>query len=150
MKTKTTWVVVADEKKVRVFEAIGRGRGFDELRSPTPSAVPRPARELMSDKPGRGFDSGGAGRHSMDYRTSPKRTEEKKFAHKVAEWLGEGENRHCFDRLAIIAPPKMLGDLRQEIPDSLRSKVFREVAKDFANEPSLKVAKHFDRLGLAW
>ncbi|NQU57912.1 MAG: host attachment protein [Rhodospirillales bacterium] len=148
MKAKTTWIVVADEKSVRVFQTIGIGKGFDEIEGRHPTAAPLPDRELVSDRPGRAFDSKGAGRHSMEYRTSPKRIEERKFARKVAKWLIDRERRHHFDRLAIIAPPRMLGDLRREIPGELNSKVFREVAKDFINEPSAKIAKHFTQLGL--
>ncbi|MBC8338922.1 MAG: host attachment protein [Alphaproteobacteria bacterium] len=148
MKAKTTWIVVADEKAVRVFQTIGFGKGFDERKGSYPAAEPVPDRELVSDKPGRAFDSRGFGRHAMEFRTSPKRTEEKKFARKIAEWLIDEDRRHHFDRLAIIAPPKLLGDLRREIPGGLNSKVFREVAKDFVNESSAKIAKHFDQLGL--
>jgi len=148
MKAKTTWIVVADEKSVRVFQMIGIGKRFDEIEGRHPTAAAAPGRDLVSDKPGRAFDSRGTGRHAMEYRTPPKRTEEKKFAREVAEWLGDRERRRLFDRVAIIAPPKMLGDLRREIPGGLNSKVFREVAKDFVNESSAKIAKHFDQLGL--
>ncbi len=41
-----------------------------------------------------------------------------------------GVRRAAYDELVIVAPPKMLGFLREAMPDPLRKLVRREEAKD--------------------
>lgn len=142
MKPRTTWIVIADHAKVRLFQNFGIGNGIEEIDGPESSASSLPARELASDRPGRAFDSKGAGRHAMGYRTPPDRVEKQKFARSVARWLDERGRLSQFDRLAIVAPAKMLGDLRKEISGDTQSKVFQVLAKDLVNEPATKIAQH--------
>ncbi len=142
MKPRITWIIIADHAKARLFQNFGIGNGIEEIDGPASIASPLPARELASDRPGRVFDSKGRGRHAMGYRTPPDRIEKQKFARSVARWLNERGRLSQFDRLAIVAPAKMLGDLRKEISGDIQSKVFQVLDKDLVNDPAIKIAQH--------
>ena len=96
-----------------------------------------PSRELGSDRPGRAYDSQGAGRHAMQPPTDPHRHEERAFAHEVAAVLDEACDRGAFHHLVVVAPPKALGDLRAEFTDAVRKRIIAELPKDLT-----KVAIH--------
>ena len=52
------------------------------------------------------------------------------FAKEVARTLDGARMRHEFERLVLVAGPRMLGLLREALPTPCRSMVAAEVAKD--------------------
>jgi len=90
----------------------------------------RPSREMVTDKPGRTKDRAAYGRHAMEPSTDPHVHEQQAFALKVAELLDEHRKKNAFDELIIVAPPKMLGYLREAMSEPLRRLVRREEPKD--------------------
>ena len=96
--------------------------------------------EITSDRPGRGFDRVGNGRHAMQPPSDPHREGKRKLAHRVADLLERERKKGSFDRLIIIAAPQMLGDLRQYFPESLKRMIIEEVPKDLSKfaTPGLK------------
>ncbi|WP_299437039.1 host attachment protein [uncultured Rhodospira sp.] len=144
MTKPTTWVLVADAQRARLFEVEAGGRRLG--RSPlweTSTDVP-PSREITSDRPGRTFDSGGEGRHAHEAPTDPQRLEKYRFARTVAEALGDGQRREQFARLIVVAPPKMLGDLRHELTDAVQQRVVAEYDKDLSKLPPEDIERHLD------
>lgn len=137
MKTPRVWVLVADGSRARIlrdpFRRSGSDGSADELVF---RAEQRQLREIMADRPGRSFASEGARRSAMEYRSDPVREDEKAFASLLTEVLDSHRRAGDFDRLAVVASPRMLGDLRHAFTNALRGVTIREVPRDLTRMPS--------------
>jgi protein required for attachment to host cells len=142
MKRITTWILVADATQGRLFRNDGPGRGIAPVSNAVLQGRNVPGREIMSDRPGRTFDSAGQGRHAKVPRTGPREVEKQRFAHRLAAMLDAGLKQGSFDRLVLVAPPKALGQLRDELSKSLRAKVSAELAKDLTHLPARDLQEH--------
>ncbi len=69
----------------------------------------------------------------MDGERSTERHEIEQFAREVARTLDEARVRREFERLVIVAGPKMLGLIRESLPATCRSVVAAEVVKDLVH-----------------
>lgn len=87
--------------------------------------------EIMSDKPGRSFASDGSRRSSMEYSSEPEKEQEKQFAITLLEELDRRLKAQEFARLTIIAEPRMLGTLRNQMSETLKRVVVKELARDW-------------------
>ena len=132
---KITWLLVADARHAKVFESTGPRKGVHELEDMELTVDLPKSRELLADKPGRTFDSVGAGRHAKENPTDPHRQLKRDFARRVVAELRLAMLANKFDRLILVAPPAFLGDLRDELPKGLKDKIAGEVASDLANMP---------------
>ncbi len=127
---KNTWVVVADQVRARIFVASGPRGELEELDNLVHPEGRLSGREINSDRPGRAFDSMGAGRHAMDKRHSPQQQEAVRFAHTVAAQIAARHGQGAFDRLVIVAPPRFLGLLREMLPAAVAQCTVLTVDKD--------------------
>jgi protein required for attachment to host cells len=101
-----------------------------------------PGREIMSDRPGRTFDSVGAGRHAKEPRTDAREIEKRSFAHELAAMLDDGLKQGKFDRLVLVAPPRELGFLRAELSPAVRKRVSAELNKDLTGVAPSEILDH--------
>lgn len=130
MDRKTTWVLVMNSTVARIL------RGFREGDFIPPSELVlksphRNLREIMADKQGRSFASAGGGRRSaMEYASDPLREDMKAFVHKAVDLLQSHYLAGDFTALAIFAEPSVLGVIRDELGDRLRSHTILEVQKN--------------------
>lgn len=125
-----TWILVADGSRARVFKLQGRAL---EPALPEDFAGPNvPSRDIVSDRPGRAFDSHGAHRHAMEPREDPKQGEERRFLEAVATAVEEQAKRDAFERLIVAADPRSLGVLRASYGAKTKERVKDEVAKDLS------------------
>jgi hypothetical protein len=69
----TKWVVVAESSRVLAFQQAGLA--MEELEGLMHPASRAHERDLISDRPGRSFDSFGSGRHAMEEEVSLKQRE---------------------------------------------------------------------------
>jgi hypothetical protein len=71
MKTKTTWVVVADGSTARILESTGLGQPLNCVLEIDPET----SRDLIedADRPGRVFESSDGARHSLQQEASANR-----------------------------------------------------------------------------
>lgn len=124
-------VVVADERQAHFFDALKYGAPFIHRLTVENPAGGLKDTDLETDRPGR--RSGGAQQahhHGVNGERSTERHELALFAKEVAQRIYSGRVKHEFDRLVIIAAPKMLGLLRQELPETCKGVVVGEIAKD--------------------
>jgi protein required for attachment to host cells len=147
MKPTVTWIVIADGNRAKVFAHDGPGKGLRALKEMQFEQEPLKAQEIMADKPGRSFSSGGPGaRSSMEYSSDPVAVRERRFVETLAEQLNARHQEGKFDRLVIAAAPAALGDIRPALSDGVRGTVIAEMPKDLTNVPTPKLAEHFDGL----
>ncbi|HMB48370.1 MAG TPA: host attachment protein, partial [Afifellaceae bacterium] len=137
-----TWILIADASRARILENDGPGRGVQALANRIYEAEHRKAGDIMADRPGRTFDSAGSGRHAKAYRSDPVREEERAFAASLVGNLQQAHEKGDFDRLILIAPPKMLGDLRAQLPESLQAVIHAEIDKDLTPIPNSDIPQY--------
>lgn len=131
MKQKIVWVLTADASRARIIEThrLLADGGFRQIAA-YDNAL-QPSHAIGSDRPGRSFDSGHGGqRHAMQPPSDPHREQKIKFADRLAHELNAAALAGKFERLAIAAPPAMLGDIRAALDAHARDRLFKSVAKD--------------------
>lgn len=109
-------------------------------------------RDIVSDRPGRVFDHapgpgrrGATAHHGTGGERSPRKHEAAQFAQRIASSLEEDRRAGAFERLVVMAPPAFLGALRAALPDSLRSIIAAEIAKDLVHGPPGELRSHLPR-----
>jgi protein required for attachment to host cells len=132
-------VVVADERRATFFDVSRLSDGLREV-----GVVENPAgrlkdTDLETDRPGRRFGGApGAGQaqshhHGVNGERSTLLHELTLFAKEVGRRIDADRNGRKFDKLVIIAAPKVLGLLRQSLPAPVQPLIAAEVPKDLVN-----------------
>jgi protein required for attachment to host cells len=67
--------------------------------------------------------------------------EEERFAATVAERLNRAAEQGKFRHIVIVAPPKVLGELRREYSKKLQGMVLAEIDKDLTHHTTADIAK---------
>ncbi len=142
-----TWVLVANASRARLLVAETPVGGLSEVEDFIHTQTRLHDRDLISDRPGRAFDSAGEGRHAMEQKTDPKKQEAINFAKQLGEHLETARHKGEFGKLVLVAAPAFLGLLRENLhPNTLKS-VTVEIDKDWvALNPSQLRGQLPDRL----
>jgi protein required for attachment to host cells len=122
-------IVVADEREVNFFEgskADGPLKACGSLHNETAGLKDI---ELETDREGRRYGQMGH-HHGVDGERSTERHELTLFAKAVAERIDRDRVNHEFAKLVIVAPPRMLGLLRQSLSSPSQAMLAGEVSKD--------------------
>jgi protein required for attachment to host cells len=127
-------IVVADEREASFFDAAALNSPWSvqgSIRNPVAGLKDS---DLESDREGRRFggiaSNGQMHHHGVDGERSAERHELTLFAKQVAQCIDSGRVNHEFDRLILVAPPKVLGLLRQGLSAAAQALLTAEVAKD--------------------
>jgi protein required for attachment to host cells len=148
MPTNKKWYVTADGARAQIWIEDGtdpRGKlRFQAIASFESENLP--SREIMSDRPGRVHDRFGQHRHAAEPRTDPQRHEKARFIHELAGHLQQAFNEQRFEALVLVAPPRVLGDLRAELPSQIYDRVIREETKDLTSLPVADIEHHLREL----
>jgi protein required for attachment to host cells len=130
MDTRKTWTLAMNSTVARILRGFP-SRGFAPPPELVLRAEHRALRDIMSDKQGRSFHATGDGRRSaMEYGSDPLREDMVAFVRTVRDLLEAHARSGDFTALAVFADPTVLGVLRDELGEGLRSRVLREVPKN--------------------
>jgi protein required for attachment to host cells len=146
MKPKRTWILIADGSRAKVLESHGPASDLVPVEDMAIAKELPANRDLQEDRPGRSFESFIPMRHAMESRVDPHRELKRELAGEVADKLERSLRDGRFDRLAIIAPPTLLGDLRSALSEQLRGKVAAELAKDLVKVPHQDLPRHLEAI----
>jgi len=140
-----TWIVVADASRARFFETIDDDtlRELEDLVNP---AGRQQDRDLRTDNQGRYYGRGEQMQgHTAAPHTDPVTHELQLFAQRICRHLEHGRTEHRYERLCIIAAPKVLGLIRQHLDKTTRRLVTEELDKDISNLDERAVQEYFQR-----
>jgi protein required for attachment to host cells len=137
-------IVVADERQANFFDTTALNAPLHSQGSMHNPTAGRKDRDLETDREGRRF-GGTAGvthgsgtaqshHHGVDGERSTERHELTLFAKEVAQRIEAGRVNHEFEKLVLVAPPKMLGLLRQSLPATSQALLAAEVPKDILHQ----------------
>ncbi len=144
MKPTRTWILIADGAHARILTNEGPGRGVTHLPDFDLNAPHEADRVINADRPGRTFDRSGPGRHAMEPASSPHRLRKSKFAKELVALLHRKLSENAYDRLIVVAPPTMLGDLRSEMSKPVLERISGELAKDLTHTPDREIATQLE------
>ena len=134
------WVFVGDGQKALFLINEGDEK-FPNLRrlSVLESADP-PSREQGSDAPGRAYSSVGQIRSSVE-ETNWHELQKERFAASVAGRINKAAFAGEFEQIVVVAPAKILGDLRQELTKEAAAKIVAEIGKDLTNHTIAEIER---------
>ena len=129
-----TWVLVADGEKALFLKNAG------DLAHPNLEVIRQmqddnpPTREQGADRPGR-TNASTANRISAVDDTDWHRVAKERFADEIAEKLYAMAHRGDFDRLVLIVPPLVLGEMRKKLHKEVADRIVGEFAKTLTKMP---------------
>jgi protein required for attachment to host cells len=130
----TTWVLIADSSRARIFEKKEHEKHLEEVEDFVNTAGRTDANELRTDERGRFYGKGERYQgHTADPAVFPVEHENDLFAHTLARYLDDGRKAHRYNHLYLIAPPKFLGLIRGSLHDEVKKLVQGELQKDVSN-----------------
>lgn len=139
---KETWVLVANSSLARIYKLEHKNH-LTELKVLEHPESRLHNSDLVSDKPGRDFESTGSRRHALEQKTSPKKQEFTIFARLLADYLEEARNQGIFDTLYVSANPSQLGLLRQALHPNTAKLIKGEMDKDMTLMKPAEIPSHF-------
>ncbi len=132
-------LIVADSSRARIFHVASLAGDWREVAGlGHPSSRSR-RQDLVADRSGRTFDRSGRGRHAMEDRQDVRSLESQHFASEVAAYLQRQER--AAQRIGVIAPPKFLGRLRQQLKGGERAKLRFTVDKNLVTQPAAAIRR---------
>lgn len=96
--------------------------------------------EQGTDRPGRTHASVGTARSAME-ETDWHRLGEERFAAEIANTLYRLAHANKFEALVVVAPPKVLGNLRKAFHKEVLDRITGEVPKDLTSHPVPDIEK---------
>lgn len=123
------WIVVANSSYAEFYDL--KGKDLKKIKSLDFPEGRFKGSQILSDRPGRGFESSGGGlRHALSSETDVHRHEQEIFAHKIIEEIKRGKAENKFEELIIIAPPEFLGEIKHVMHDIVKKNSVHTIAKD--------------------
>ena len=131
-----TWVLAADASRARIFQMVGRNN-IEEIEAFVHPEGRQKNRELRTDAVGQYFSKGAQASnaqmgHSAIEATEPTEHEAQLFSKSLGDYLDKARTQRKYDRLCLIAPPKFLGLVRQNLSKDAQRMIDKEVPKDIS------------------
>ena len=129
---QTTWVIAADASRARIFEMEQVKVRLREIEYMLNPEGRQDGREIQSDADGRFSLGRGTQGHTSEPQSTPRQHDVELFSKQLGRYIDKACDEHRFDSLCVIAPPKFLGLIRENLGDQSRKAVQEEIAKDIA------------------
>ena len=134
------WFVVADESRAIIYRARAKFASLGQYRALENDIARKKIDRLIADRGGRSFDSHGEGRHTLQKeKTGPKNQASSGFAKEIVRQLANAVQRQECRHFALIAAPKFLGRLRDEIQLSGIDDPFLTIDKNVVARPAEEI-----------
>jgi len=137
----TTWVLIADASRARLFKHHRAEHTLDLAFEDDRPELREKQASQGDARPGRVHERSGAGRHAMEPHTAADELGRTSFARELVDRLRSGASEHSFD-LLLVAPPAMLGSLREQLDAALRERLVGELGKDLTKFPVHELGDH--------
>jgi protein required for attachment to host cells len=139
----TLWVLVCDAARARLFDVREDELPWRLIEKFEHEQSRLRSSELVGDQSGRSSPQGASVHHNaLAPASSPKEVEEKHFAHSLVTMLDQAMRARRFRRWVLVAPPRFLGMLRQELTPELAKHLMQTVDKDLSRLESHELVAH--------
>jgi len=138
--THGAWVLIADGEKALFLRNDLDGEDLDlnvvrieEQENPSDL-------DQSANRPGRLHDTAEGHVSAVD-DTDWHELAKERFADELADILYKLAHRQAFEHIVLVAPPKILGELRHKMHKEVAARVIAEIDKDLTNHPIDKIEK---------
>ncbi len=138
----TTWVLVADSSRARIFTATSAIASLEEIETLAHPEGRLHEQDITSDLPGRSFDSHGQGRHAMGAKVEPKQQEQIAFARRLCDRIERARDQGDYKQLILVTTPALLGLLRKQMSSDTAKRVTHEVVKNITQLSAEQIRQH--------
>jgi protein required for attachment to host cells len=135
-------IVVADQAEAVFYDASSLRNEPKEVGRISDPDAHLHDRDLVSDRPGRSYESVGGARHAIERENDPRHREAVRFARRIARRLDEARRKDEFEQLVVVAGPPFLGLLREEFSRPTKARVVHEIRKDLVHGPIDDLKRH--------
>jgi protein required for attachment to host cells len=101
-----------------------------------------PTREQGTDRPGRAVNSAATTHRSSVEATDWHEIEQHRFTNRVAAAMEEMVRASDAKALVVVAPPRMLAELRQAFHADVKERIVAEIDKDLTNFPVSEIENY--------
>ena len=133
-------VFVTDGRKTLLFRNHGDANQIDLRTEAHDERADAKDSDMKTDAAGSNAQSGGYGRPSYE-ETDFHQLEEDRWAKHAAEDINKRALNNDFEALAIIAPPKTLGELRKQLHKEAARRVVCEIPKEMTGHTIADIEK---------
>ena len=138
------WIVVANSTLARIYKAETTHQ-LKELETLIHPSSRQQSRDIISDRPGRAFESNHSGtRHAMEPKTNPQQLEFEEFAKILSKHLDSACSEGHYKRLYLAANPSFLGLLRKYLNSNTIHTIATQIDKDITQLTPKEISNHFD------
>lgn len=166
IKPPVTWILVADARQAQIYmrqkierqvPRIGnyRRNPFEEIIAHAPVPVDGMTWEAESadeyetgrNQTGMVFESTGSARSMSEPHIEVRDEIRNHFARAIANRMIHEYEEKSFDRLVLIAPAKMLGEIKKHLDAKTLKSIAAEMPKDLTHYEGEALAKHLESIG---
>jgi protein required for attachment to host cells len=134
------WVLIADGEKALFLKNEG-DVSYPNLKVLRKLEEENPeTHEQGTDRPGRYFDAGAAHKSGFE-ETDWHRIGKERFAEEIAERLYRMAHRGDFEKIILVAPPFVLGEMRRKFHKMVAERITGEVPKTLTKHPVPEIEK---------
>jgi protein required for attachment to host cells len=133
-------ILVGDGQKALFLRNRGNPRHVDLVVERVLERDNPPTREQGTDRPGRYAATLSGARSAME-EVDWHHLAKDRFASELAETLYRHVHANLFERLVIIAPPKILGDLRRAFHAEVLGRIAAEIPKELTSHPVAEIER---------
>ena len=131
----TTWILVADGSRARLFESAAPDSPLVEIECFANPEGRAGARQMTTERLPRVHESVGPVRHAIEPHTTLREKVGDRFAKTLGGVLERGRVQHRYERLVLVAPPRFLGALHDNLGKTLRTHVAGEIRRNLTTLP---------------
>lgn len=132
------WIILADGENARVLLAANLSNHYATVHQ----FSAKDAHFHHRDSGAPGAKTVHRARQAFEHHLDPHQTDRRDFLHRFADWIDEQAGNDSFDRLAIIAPARALGELRARLGPATRARLTGVLAKDLLKVPDHDIQSH--------
>lgn len=140
-RTSTRWTVVANESTAEFYVSQFRNRGLRKEFELANDSSRHKLGDLISDSPGRSFDSHGSGRHSYSDAMDAKEIAAIRFADKIVDRIVRARQQGHIRDFAVIGAPRFLGHLREALSRKSIEDPHMAISKDVVGHDVQRIEK---------
>ena len=139
MKPIKTLYVIADGGRARFVERDENG-AFRTIASFASSH--QRSHDLGLDRPARVKESANTARHAVEPRRDLHAAAKEDFVKHVAGEIDAEHGRKSFDKLVLVAPPRVLTELKEKLSAAMAKLSADSLQKDLTKVPDHDLAEH--------
>jgi protein required for attachment to host cells len=141
MKKPRLWYVIADGGRARFVERDEEG-AYRTLSSFVSTELHKSAHELGRDRPARVKESASPARSAVEPRRDLHEAAKEDFIRTVAAELATQLKDGKFNELVLVAPPSVIGELKESLSKPTAKLVVKELHKDLTKVPDHELTGH--------